>query len=192
MRLPYAATNKQLSALEVTSLEGLVQAYFGQGIATSSMRSLFSKKMVFRAMLYVPLSSSPLVRAFSPTRPQITVYFRLFVCHLQVSAGLPAPQRSNWPRLQYALKGKQHCQPGSSYMWLPIMASTMTKLPTSCHSTFINEIEACICWATCCMGYYGFMYSSEFTMVDPSKGSTMQTVLNHADSSQPCRQFCTI
>ena len=39
MRLPYAATNKQLSALEVTSLEGLVQAYFGQGIATSSMRS---------------------------------------------------------------------------------------------------------------------------------------------------------
>ena len=37
------------------------------------------------------------------------------------------------------------------------------------------------------MGYYGFMYSSEFTMVDPSEGSTMQTVLNHADSSQPCR-----
>ena len=33
------------------------------------------------------------------------------------------------------------------------------------------------------MGYYGFMYSSEFTMVDPSEGSTMQTVLNHADSS---------
>ena len=91
--------------------------------------------------------------------------------HLQVSAGLPAPQRSDWPRLQYVLKGIQRSQPGSSRSRLPITAAIMTKLSASCRATFSDECEARMCWAACCVGYYGFMRAGEFTTADPSSPS---------------------
>ena len=59
-RQPHQATNRQLSALDITSLEGLVRAYFAQGIATSSMKSYSSAQnryLEFCRMYHFLLSS---------------------------------------------------------------------------------------------------------------------------------------
>ena len=95
--------------------------------------------------------------------------------HLQVSAGFPPPERSEWPRLQYVLKGIARSQPQAARRRLPITAAIMSQLQVALPQACSSQLEAKLLWAACCMGYFGFMRSGEFTadnVSDPAVQST--------------------
>ena len=83
--------------------------------------------------------------------------------HLQVSSGLQPPDRSEWPRLQYVLKGIARVQPQAVRRRLPITAAIMSQLQVALPQACSSQLEAKLVWAACCMGYFGFMRSGEFT-----------------------------
>ena len=76
--------------------------------------------------------------------------------HLQIANGLEAPQKADWPRLQYVLKGTANRR-------LPITAKIMSTILTFSQAAFPNDIyEAHLLWAACCLGYFSLMRSGEF------------------------------
>ena len=62
--------------------------------------------------------------------------------HLQITAGLPAPQRAEWPRLKYVLKGIARVQPLPSARRLPITAAIMLRLQAVCSTVTADVVEA--------------------------------------------------
>lgn len=104
--------------------------------------------------------------------------------YLQVSNGLDAPCRANWPRLQYVLKGIARCQPTSSRQRLPITANIMSQILHHSSTAFPEGIEARLLWAACCLGYFGFMRSGEFTHTTGSLPPAIQAADLAVDSHE--------
>ena len=83
------------------------------------------------------------------------------VCDLQVSAGFSPPQRSNWPRLQYVLKGIARCQLQAPPRRLPVTAAIMVQLQSTIQTGSTRSTRGEF---ACCLGYFGFMRSGDFTV----------------------------
>ena len=114
--------------------------------------------------------------------------------HLQVSAGLPPPPREDWPRLQYVLKGITRSQPLNRRNRLPITSELMLQLQAVWARWTSQEYRARMLWAACCLAYFGFMRSGEFTLststARPPILSSDFSVDSHSNPSV-CRLFST-
>jgi hypothetical protein len=79
--------------------------------------------------------------------------------HLQISHGLSAPPRSDWPWLQYVIRSIKRTQSHRSCARLPITASIMSQLAAVWSSSGTNY-EARLLWAGVCMALFGFLRSA--------------------------------
>ena len=95
--------------------------------------------------------------------------------HLQVEIG---EHRAEWPQLQNVLRHIKRSQsPATKRVRLPITAKVMLILYTTLFAAAgtpsgpSDHFDKVMIWAACCVGYFGFMRSGEFTACRANQGS---------------------
>ena len=174
-----ATTNtfRQVSALAVPPLEGVVQRLFNKGVAASTLKAYSSahKRYLdfcssFNISPIFPLSESSLCYFVAHLHTQglkhqtIKCYLS-GIRHAQIALSMPDPfSSSSWPKLEYVLKGVKHLQAESncqSRQRLPITPFILCKMFKVWDASSHNE--ALMLKAACCMGFFGFLRAAEFT-----------------------------
>ena len=119
----------------LSTLEGFAKELFAKGLASRTKSSYGSAQRRYLtfcdcySLSPLPLSESNLCLfaaflAHEGLQPQSISGYLSALRHLQITAGLAAPARSDWPRLQYVLKGVQRSSPQLGKR-LPITSSVM-------------------------------------------------------------------
>lgn len=186
--------------MDIAALGTAVQGLFAQGLASSTTRTYNSAKRRYldfcrRANLSpLPLTqtSVSLFAAFlwqQGLRPQsITVYLAA-LRHLQIADSWSGLPRSEWPYLQYVLRGikRSGSRSAPSQHRLPITASIMRVLRSVWVPLALDQnYESCLLWAAVSLAFFGFLRSGEVTSqpgVPPTISWSSLAINAHTDPS---------
>ena len=159
--------------LDVNTLAGMVQELYQRGLAQSSTWAYDTGKRQFlqfcqaAGLTPLPVSENTLclfVAYLSQRKLQHSTIrsYLSAVCHLQISAALPDPATSSFPRLSYVLKGLHRITKPSSRHQLPITPAILDLLYKSWSQSPVSY-DARLLWAACNVGFFGFFRAGEFT-----------------------------
>ena len=127
----------------------------------------------------VPTKAKPLHWFSRKLRSAVYFFFCLPFCNSPLTGGGwgTPPAHVEWPQLQYVLrcvKRTEHTN-FSIQTWLPITVEVMMVIHSVLFSTLSpwDAESSAMIWAACCVGYFGFMRSGEFTASRMNRGSLL-------------------
>ena len=164
-----------MGSFDVSTLEAQCNHFLVQGLASSTRNSYASGQRKFlefcRQLGKIHPSGSPcpveewtlcLFATFLANTVQystIKVYLSA-VRSLYIDQGFPDPL-VDCLRLQRVLRGVKRTQGDASSQRLPITDNVMIIIFKALD---VNMPDHCMFWATCCLAYFAFLRSAEFTV----------------------------
>ena len=192
-------------------MEETVQRLFDLGIAPSTSRVYRSaQNRYLRFCSQFHLSNLPLNEdtlslyvaflSLQGVKHQSVKSYLSALRHMQIEAGGGDPfGPGRFPRLEYILKGlKRNGPPVATSRRLPITPQIMLQLHAVWNQSR-DRYDATMLWAACCLGFFGFLRSGEFTVsaestFDVSRSLTLRDVAvdNHENPSVVSVLICTV
>ena len=187
----------------ITALDRAVHGYIGNSLAPATRaayRSAANRYAAFCNPLGItpfPLQISTVLRfvAYLAENGMSITSLLVYLSGIrftQIAAGLPDPGLSSSPWLHYVLRGVYRSQgPRAPNCRLPITPEILQTLHTYwSNQSVMAYYDRAMLWAACCLGFFGFLRSGEFTC--PSRATFHDNMLSPRDITVDSRQSPTM